>query len=225
MLVSDRSMLRVPQQCRVSCECYLVPISCGLHHQFRGHSCRSRANGALRCSIRIHLPQQPLLASDKVRHVGEAIAVVVAESRYEAQDAAELVTIDLDPLPGVVDAEAALEAGAPLVHEQYRDKSDWRSFTLRRAMPQRLLLAPPTSCAAAFIRSGTLACRWSVEALLVHTIRGPTRSRSGPRHRSFIGCAAKRLPSCDCRKRACAALPSMSAADLEPKVTYIPRTC
>ena len=67
----------------------------------------------------IHLPQQPLLASDKVRHVGEAIAVVVAESRYEAQDAAELVTIDFDPLPGVVDAEAALEAGAPLVHEQY----------------------------------------------------------------------------------------------------------
>ena len=67
----------------------------------------------------IHLPQQPLLASDKVRHVGEAIAVVVAESRYEAQNAAELVTIDFDPLPGVVDAEAALEAGAPLVHEQY----------------------------------------------------------------------------------------------------------
>ena len=67
----------------------------------------------------IHLPQQPLLASDKVRHVGEAIAVVVAESRYEAQDAAELVTIDFEPLPGVVDAEAALEAGAPLVHEQY----------------------------------------------------------------------------------------------------------
>ena len=67
----------------------------------------------------IHLPQQPLLASDKVRHVGEAIAVVVAESRYEAQNAAELVTIDLDPLPGVVDSEAALEAGAPLVHEQY----------------------------------------------------------------------------------------------------------
>ena len=42
---------------------------------------------------RFHLPQQPLLAVDKVRHVGEAIAVVVAETRYEAQNAAELVTL------------------------------------------------------------------------------------------------------------------------------------
>ena len=36
---------------------------------------------------KIHLPQQPLLAVDKVRHVGEAVAVIVAESRYEAEDA------------------------------------------------------------------------------------------------------------------------------------------
>ena len=39
-------------------------------------------------------PQQPLLAHDKVRHVGEAVAVIVAESRYLAEDAAELVTVD-----------------------------------------------------------------------------------------------------------------------------------
>ena len=58
----------------------------------------------------IHLPQQPLLALDKVRHVGEALAVIVAESRNEAQDAAELVTVDLEPLPAVVDAADALQA-------------------------------------------------------------------------------------------------------------------
>ncbi|MGZ3352471.1 MAG: xanthine dehydrogenase family protein molybdopterin-binding subunit, partial [Xanthobacteraceae bacterium] len=40
-------------------------------------------------------PQQPLLAYDKVRHVGEALAVILAESRYLAEDAAELVTVDL----------------------------------------------------------------------------------------------------------------------------------
>ena len=68
----------------------------------------------------IHLPQQPLLAVDKVRHVGEAIAVVVAESRYEAQDAAELVTVDLEPLPAVVDAEAALKPGTAIIHEEYQ---------------------------------------------------------------------------------------------------------
>ena len=53
-------------------------------------------------------PQQPLLAHDKVRHVGEAVAVIVAESRYIAEDAAQLVSLDLDPLPAVVDPEAAL---------------------------------------------------------------------------------------------------------------------
>ena len=64
-----------------------------------------------------HNPQQPGLAHDKVRHVGDAVAVVVAESRYAAEDAAELVTLDLDPLPAVVSAEAALASGAPLIHE------------------------------------------------------------------------------------------------------------
>jgi len=68
---------------------------------------------------KVHLPQQPLLALDKVRHVGEAIAVVVAESLYQAQDAAEQVTADLEPLPAVIDAERALESGAALIHEQY----------------------------------------------------------------------------------------------------------
>jgi aerobic carbon-monoxide dehydrogenase large subunit len=65
-----------------------------------------------------HNPQQPLLAHGKVRHVGEAIAVIVAESRYAAEDAAALVTVELDNLPPVVTAEAALQADAPIIHEQ-----------------------------------------------------------------------------------------------------------
>src|SRR5439155_805769 len=64
-------------------------------------------------------PQQPLLAHDKVRHVGEAVAVIVAESRYAAEDAAQLVGLDLDPLPPVVDPEAALRPGAPIVHDKF----------------------------------------------------------------------------------------------------------
>ena len=54
---------------------------------------------APRCQHEFLNPQQPLLAHDKVRHVGEAVAVIVAESRYVAEDAAELVTIDFEPLP------------------------------------------------------------------------------------------------------------------------------
>src|SRR5882724_6444462 len=64
-------------------------------------------------------PQQPLLAHDKVRHVGEAVAVILAESRYLAEDAAGLVTVDLEPLPAVVDPEAGLGPGAAVLHDKY----------------------------------------------------------------------------------------------------------
>jgi carbon-monoxide dehydrogenase large subunit len=64
-------------------------------------------------------PQEPLLAHDKVRHVGEAVAIVVAETRDQAEDAAEQIVCDLDELPAVVDPEAALRPGGPIVHERY----------------------------------------------------------------------------------------------------------
>ncbi|MGH7674082.1 MAG: xanthine dehydrogenase family protein molybdopterin-binding subunit, partial [Gemmatimonadales bacterium] len=57
------------------------------------------------------------LARDKVRHVGEPIAMVVAESRYVAEDAVGDLVADLEPLSPVVDLEAALAPGAPLLHE------------------------------------------------------------------------------------------------------------
>lgn len=64
-------------------------------------------------------PAHPVLALDKVRFVGEALAVVVANDRYRAQGAAELVEVDYEPLEAVIDPEKALEAGAPLLHEQF----------------------------------------------------------------------------------------------------------
>ena len=57
------------------------------------------------------------LARDKLRHVGEPIAMVVAESRYLAEDALDDITVDAEPLPAVVDLENALRDGAPRVHE------------------------------------------------------------------------------------------------------------
>ena len=64
-------------------------------------------------------PRQPLLAFDKVRHVGEAVAVIVADDRYIAEDAAELVELDLEVLAPVVDPVTALEPGAAILHERY----------------------------------------------------------------------------------------------------------
>lgn len=57
------------------------------------------------------------LAKGKVRHVGEPLAVVVAESRYLAEDAAEKVVVLIDPLPAIVDIETALAPNAVLIHE------------------------------------------------------------------------------------------------------------
>jgi len=57
------------------------------------------------------------LAVDKVRYVGEGVAVVVADDRYLAEDALELIDVEYEPLPPVVDPLAALADDAPLVHE------------------------------------------------------------------------------------------------------------
>ncbi|MDH3582129.1 MAG: xanthine dehydrogenase family protein molybdopterin-binding subunit, partial [Hyphomicrobiales bacterium] len=57
------------------------------------------------------------LATDKVRYVGDAVAVVIAETKAQAKSAAEAVTVDYDELPVVVDAVKALESGAPQIHE------------------------------------------------------------------------------------------------------------
>lgn len=67
---------------------------------------------------RIFDPRQPLLAWDKVRHVGEAVAVVVADNRYLAEDAVDLVDVEYEMLPAVIDMEAALHSDSAVLHEQ-----------------------------------------------------------------------------------------------------------
>ncbi|MFI5282142.1 MAG: xanthine dehydrogenase family protein molybdopterin-binding subunit [Candidatus Dormibacterales bacterium] len=59
---------------------------------------------------------RPPLAAEVVRFVGDAVGVVVAESRGQAADAAQAVVVDYDPLPVVAEPEAALEPGAPILH-------------------------------------------------------------------------------------------------------------
>lgn len=62
---------------------------------------------------------RPALAKGVVRFVGDIVAAVVAETRAQAVDAAEAVVVDYDPLPVVVDPEAALADGAPLLFEEH----------------------------------------------------------------------------------------------------------
>jgi len=62
-------------------------------------------------------PPHPVLAQGKVRHVGDQVAVVVAETQEQARDAAELVEVNYDVLPAVVDAAKATQKGAPVLHD------------------------------------------------------------------------------------------------------------
>jgi len=62
-------------------------------------------------------PPRFALARGTVRHVGEAVAALIAESADQARDAAELVQVDYEPLPAIVDAKAAMRKKAPLLHE------------------------------------------------------------------------------------------------------------
>ena len=55
----------------------------------------------------------PVLARDRVRYVGEAVAAVVADDRYAAEDGADLVVASSEPLAAMIDIDAALEGGAP----------------------------------------------------------------------------------------------------------------
>ena len=64
--------------------------------------------------------QKPL-ASDHVRYVGEPLAVVIAESRYQAEDALEVIDVEIEELEAVVDARRAVEKGAPILHPAVPD--------------------------------------------------------------------------------------------------------
>ena len=63
----------------------------------------------------------PAIAKDVVRYVGDAVAVVVAETPYQAHDALDLIDVDYEPLPAVVDPEKATKPGAPVLHADAPD--------------------------------------------------------------------------------------------------------
>ena len=70
-----------------------------------------------RGGMKLIVPERPVLATDRVRHVGEEIALVVADTREAAADAAELVEVEFEELPAVIGFDAALAPGAALLHD------------------------------------------------------------------------------------------------------------
>ena len=74
----------------------------------------------------IKIPARNPLAVDRARYMGEAVAVVIADSPYTARDAAELVEVDYQPQPVVADAAKAVQPGAPAVHDEAKDNVSFK---------------------------------------------------------------------------------------------------
>jgi aerobic carbon-monoxide dehydrogenase large subunit len=71
---------------------------------------------------------QAVLATDKVRFQGQEVAFAIADDRYAARDALELIEVEYDPLPPVVDARKALDPDAPVIRDDIEDKADNHIF-------------------------------------------------------------------------------------------------
>ncbi len=121
---------------------------------------------------------QPALAEGKVRHVGEAIAVCLADSRAAAEDLAEAVEADIDDLPAVTDMLAARAPGAAQVHEHWGDnvfletrvEADLTAIRAQAAVTVRRHLRTARQCMSPIEGRGVVA-EWDrrLEQLVLHT--------------------------------------------------------
>lgn len=130
------------------------------------------------------------LAKGKVRHVGEPIALVIAESRYLAEDAVERIAVEYDPLPAIVALEDALAAGAALIHEdlsenlnahlvQRKGRYEDAAAAAHRVIRRRFLYDRGT--AAAMENRGVVAS-WDAKAeqmTIYDTTQAPVFIRNG----------------------------------------------
>lgn len=79
-------------------------------------------------------PERRVLAVDRVRHSGEAVAMLVAESLAQARDAVELIELDIEPLPAVIGVERALEENAPILYPEFGSNVAFRQQRRRGAV-------------------------------------------------------------------------------------------
>ena len=159
-------------------------------------------------------PHWPL-AKDKARHVGDAVAVVVAESRALAKDALELVDVDWEPLPAVTDVKAALADGAPLVHDEF-GTNDAGSWSIEGDSP-----APRAGDEAVLRRPGPREDQGGVppRAPDPERDRAARRGRRAERRDGRVHVSTRRprsRTSCAPRSRSRAASPRPSCASSRP---------
>ncbi|MBR0655917.1 xanthine dehydrogenase family protein molybdopterin-binding subunit [Plastoroseomonas arctica] len=123
-------------------------------------------------------PSRPPIARGKVRHVGEIVAMVVADTLAQARDAAEAVVVDYAPLPAVVTGDAALAPGAPLIHAEAPGNllCDWQrgdaeavAAGFARAAHVSRLAYRGNRVVAGYLETRAALARWEGDALTLVT--------------------------------------------------------
>ena len=137
-----------------------------------------------------HSRRQVPLVKDKVHHAGEAIAVVIAESRYIAEDAVEDILVELEPLEAVVDLEKALEANSVLVHDDlesnlaaqlFQKKGDYETARKEADLVIKRRIVIERGAAAAMENRGIVA-HWDAKSqhlTIWDTTQAPIPIRNG----------------------------------------------
>ncbi len=134
--------------------------------------------------------RQVPLVKDKVRHAGEPIVAVIAESRYIAEDAVEDIFVDLEPLEAVVDIERALDPDSPLVHDDLeanlaahlaQGKGDYEAARAQADLVVKRRIVIDRGAAAAMENRGIVAYweKKSQQLTLWDTTQSPIPIRNG----------------------------------------------
>ena len=141
-------------------------------------------------NVTFHSRRQAPLVKDKVRHAGETVAVVIAESRYIAEDAAEEIFVEYESLPVITDLEQALEADSPRVHDDlesnlaahlYQQKGDYEAAKAQADFVIKRKFYIDRGAAAAMENRGIVA-HWdekSKQLTMWDTTQAPIPIRNG----------------------------------------------
>ena len=125
-------------------------------------------------------PQRPALVVDRVRYVGDPVAMVIAETLAQAKDAAELVAVDYEPLPSVTSVAEAAEPDAPRVWDENPDNISHTTERGNRPRPRRRSPGPRMSSGAATSSRASMRSTWSRAARSAPTIRRRIATRCMP---------------------------------------------
>jgi carbon-monoxide dehydrogenase large subunit len=170
----------------------------GVKAVFVGEDMAAENIGGIPCGWQIHKRtarpwrsrRTPSSRLGKVRHVGDPVAVVVAETRAQARDSAEAIVVEYDPLPAVATMDAALAPGAPQMHDGRAGQPLLRWHIGDKAALDAAFAGAKHVCGSRRRTTGWCRTRWSRARPSASSTRraGTTRSTPPARTRTSSAC-------------------------------------